>query len=213
MDVATVLTDFTTPAIEGTTDAIDGAITSTETWMQRLAEINAGDGPGTLTSFQRTLENAADTTSRLSELGSRAFDGLADSLTEFTFNGMNNFREFARSLIQDLIRIQIRSQLVGLFQAASGGGLFAGFFQNGGFIPRGQYGIVGEAGPELVRGPANVTSASGTEQILAGAGGNNVTINVNAIDAQSFTETVTQPSFREAIAAAMDLSNRDRGLA
>ena len=92
-------------------------------------------------------------------------------------------------------------------------GLFAGFFQNGGFIPRGQFGIVGEAGPEFVSGPARVTSAADTADILSGAGGSNVTINVNAIDAQSFTETVTQPSFREAIAAAMDLSNRDRGLA
>ena len=212
-DVATTLTDFTTPAIVETTDAIDGAITSTETWMQRLAEINAGDGPGTLTSFQRTLENAADTTMRLSEVGSRAFDGLADSLVDFTFNGMNNFRDFARSIIQDLIRIQIRSQLAGIFSAASGGNLFAGFFQNGGFIPRGQFGIVGESGPEIVNGPARVTSAADTADILSGAGGSNVTINVNAIDAQSFTETVTQPSFREAIAAAMDLSNRDRGLA
>ena len=212
-DVATVLTDFTTPAIEETTDAIDGAITSTETWMQRLAELTMGSGPGTLTSFERTLENAADTTSRLSELGSRAFDGLADSLTDFTFNGMNNFRDFARSIIQDLIRIQIRAQLVQLFQAASGGGLFAGFFQNGGFIPRGQYGIVGEAGPEIVRGPANVTSARGTEEILSGGSGTNITFNVQAIDVQSFTETVTQPQYYEAIAAAMDLSNRDRGLA
>ena len=212
-EVANTLDTATTPAIENTTDAIDDAITSTETWMRRLAEINAGDGPGTLTAFQRTLENAADTTMRLSEVGSRAFDGLADSLVDFTFNGMNNFRDFARSIIQDLIRIQIRSQLAGIFSAASGGNLFAGFFQNGGFIPRGQFGIVGESGPEIVNGPARVTSAADTADILSGSGGNNVTINVSTIDAQSFTDTVTQPSFREAIAAAMDLSNRDRGLA
>ena len=139
--------------------------------------------------------------SRLSELGSRAFDGFSDSLTDFVFTGMANFRDFARSIIRDLIRIQIRAQLVQLFSAASGGGgLFAGFFQNGGFIPRGQFGIVGEAGPEIVRGPAEVTSASGTEEILSGAGGGNITINVSAIDASSFTDTCllyTSPSPRD----------------
>ncbi|ECM1947327.1 phage tail protein, partial [Salmonella enterica subsp. enterica serovar Tennessee] len=35
---------------------------------------------------------------------------------------------------------------------------FAGMYDDGGTIPRGQYGIVGENGPEIVNGPANVTS-------------------------------------------------------
>ena len=35
---------------------------------------------------------------------------------------------------------------------------FAGMYDNGGAIPRGQFGIVGENGPEIVNGPANVTS-------------------------------------------------------
>ena len=199
-------------SIDAFTTATEETVVATGNWMEQLETLN-GDGPASLTSFQRTLENAMDTTSRLSELGSRAFDGFSDSLTDFVFTGMANFRDFAQSIIRDLIRIQIRAQLVQLFSAASGGGgLFAGFFQNGGFIPRGQFGIVGEAGPEIVRGPAEVTSASGTEEILSGAGGGNITINVSAIDASSFTDTVTQPRFREAIAAAMDLNNRDRGI-
>lgn len=35
---------------------------------------------------------------------------------------------------------------------------FAGMYDSGGYIPRGQFGIVGENGPEIVNGPANVTS-------------------------------------------------------
>jgi len=38
------------------------------------------------------------------------------------------------------------------------GGSFAGMYDSGGAIPRGQFGIVGENGPEIVNGPANVTS-------------------------------------------------------
>lgn len=37
---------------------------------------------------------------------------------------------------------------------------FAGGFQHGGTIPAGQFGLVGESGPELVSGPASVTPAA-----------------------------------------------------
>ena len=53
-----------------------------------------------------------------------------------------------------------------------GGGLgsilssvFAGFFADGGRIPRGQFGIVGEAGPEFVSGPAMVTPMGGGTRV------------------------------------------------
>ncbi|WP_342135296.1 phage tail tape measure protein [Providencia rettgeri] len=45
----------------------------------------------------------------------------------------------------------------------------AGMFDNGGFIPRGQFGIVGEYGPELVDGPAHITSRRKTAALAAAA--------------------------------------------
>ena len=39
---------------------------------------------------------------------------------------------------------------------------FAGAYDSGGYIPRGQWGIVGENGAEIVEGPANVTSRKNT---------------------------------------------------
>lgn len=57
------------------------------------------------------------------------------------------------------------------------GGLFGGFFANGGYLPAGKFGVAGEAGPELITGPANVTPMSGM---------GNVTYNIQAVDAQSF---------------------------
>lgn len=49
--------------------------------------------------------------------------------------------------------------------ATGGGGflsrLFAGAFAAGGTIPAGQFGIAGEAGPELITGPARVTPLAG----------------------------------------------------
>lgn len=44
---------------------------------------------------------------------------------------------------------------------------FAGMYDNGGAIPRGQFGIVGENGPEIVNGPANVTSRRRTAALAS----------------------------------------------
>ncbi|USR62752.1 phage tail tape measure protein [Lelliottia amnigena] len=47
------------------------------------------------------------------------------------------------------------------------GGTFAGMYDSGGAIPRGQFGIVGENGPEIVNGPANVTSRRRTAALAS----------------------------------------------
>lgn len=44
---------------------------------------------------------------------------------------------------------------------------FAGMYDSGGVIPRGQFGIVGENGPEIVNGPANVTSRRRTAALAS----------------------------------------------
>lgn len=48
---------------------------------------------------------------------------------------------------------------------------FAGLFDNGGNIPAGQWGIAGERGPEIIQGPANITSRRDTADIMNGAQG------------------------------------------
>jgi lambda family phage tail tape measure protein len=64
-------------------------------------------------------------------------------------------------------------------------GNFAGVFGAGGAIPAGSFGVVGERGPELVRGPAMVTP----QDKLGGPTQNTyVTNNINAVDAQSVAQ-------------------------
>ena len=71
----------------------------------------------------------------------------------------------------------------GISNAVSGvSKFFSGFFANGGMIPAGGYGIVGEAGPEFVSGPARVTPMGATT----------VNYNINAVDAQSFAALVAR---------------------
>lgn len=63
-------------------------------------------------------------------------------------------------------------------EISSGGtGSYAGAYDKGGYIPTGQYGIVGEYGPEIVNGPANVTGREATaRKMAAGSGPQQVTI-------------------------------------
>lgn len=71
--------------------------------------------------------------------------------------------------------------------AASSG--FAGLFDRGGDIRSGQWGIVGERGPEIVQGPANVTSRVDTARLMSSArsgsssqqsgNGNHVNVSIN----------------------------------
>lgn len=65
--------------------------------------------------------------------------------------------------------------------------LFAGFFADGGLIPNGTFGIVGENGPEPVfatAGGIGVLPNSGLRDTQGG--GSNVTVNIAARDVQSF---------------------------
>ena len=55
---------------------------------------------------------------------------------------------------------------------------FAGYFANGGTIPSGQFGVVGENGPEFVSGPAKVTPMGAGTVV-------NITVNSNGTTNQS----------------------------
>lgn len=60
----------------------------------------------------------------------------------------------------------------GAVMAAMLGALLAGAFDNGGYIPDGKVGIVGEYGPEIIKGPVAVTGRKTTEDILTSAASN-----------------------------------------
>jgi hypothetical protein len=70
-------------------------------------------------------------------------------------------------------------------------------FAEGGYIPGGKYGIVGERGPELIRGPASVIGTDETAAMLGGGGGiTQVTYNISAVDSRSFKDLVaSDPAF------------------
>lgn len=74
---------------------------------------------------------------------------------------------------------------------------FAGAFDNGGVIPRGQFGLVGERGPELIMGPVNIAGRNETsrrfrEMDQGGSGSGGAVVNIHNYAGAAVT-TNTRP--------------------
>jgi lambda family phage tail tape measure protein len=86
---------------------------------------------------------------------SSIMQNMNSAIDNFVTTGKFKFGDFARSVIQDLLKIELRAQASKLFSSMQGGisgflgSLFGGFFANGGQPPVGKPSIVGENGPEL----------------------------------------------------------------
>lgn len=149
------------------------------------------------------------------ERGQMAFDSvfgnMEAALNRFVQTGKLSFKDLARSIIQDLIRIQLRAQMIAIFRmmfpglggvtstglnsvGATGGYNALAPFADGGDPPVGRPALVGERGPEIF-----VPRTAGTiipNHDLAKMGGTtNVTNNyINAIDVKSFEDRLLSSS-------------------
>ena len=137
-------------------------------------------------AFADMSEGMAASMSKSIMAGKGLFDSFGSYLESWADKVLTQILE--QMLLQPMIN-QMGSWLGGMGGGSTGGfdlmSIFSGFFANGGYIPSGQVGIAGEAGAELITGPANVTPLNGE---MNSGGGQNVTININAIDTQSGTQ-------------------------
>lgn len=159
---------------------------------------------GRMTEFFRDLPTQM-------EVGAEAFDSVMGNmeraLNTFVQTGKLSFKDLARSIIADLIRIQMRAQMLSLFKGLFGG-LFSGGFGSGyafGNQDLGQYlmgngrasggpvdsntpYMVGERGPELFV-PRSSGSIVPNHALNSMGSTTNVTNNyIQAIDVQSFEQ-------------------------
>jgi phage-related minor tail protein len=150
-----------------------------------------------------------DSIIKMGQVHDAVFGNMMNSIEQFVRTGKMSFRDLARSIIQDLLLIQIRAQAVSLFSMIAGniGAAFrygtnigsqqtnmlaaqdAFFKADGGPVAGNQPYVVGERGPELF-----VPRGAGTiipNNQMGGMGTTNVTNNyINAIDAKSFEERI-----------------------
>ena len=171
-------------------NAIDVAVGLTKQVFRSLKQ-GIGD------AFADALLGAKSFKEALSELTHQVLRQLISGLVQlgieiFVFDVLREKIKGARLEAEALNR-QLRSQAMGqalgsMFGPIGSvvGSIFGGFFADGGRIQSGQFGVVGENGPEIVSGPANVTPMD-----EAGEGTTNVTFNISTIDATDFDTLLT----------------------
>ena len=75
---------------------------------------------GASAALENYLDSASDVAGQTQELFSNAFGNLEDGITQFVKTGKFQFKDFADSVIEDLIRIQVRQAAAGFLSSAFG---------------------------------------------------------------------------------------------
>ena len=140
-------------------------------------------------AFNKYIDDATNAANMAGQAFSSITSNMNSAIDKFVETGKFSFSDFARSVIQDLIKIELKAQATKLLGGIGGGGgilgaigsFFGGFFADGGSPPVNKPSIIGEKGPELFvprtagtvvpnggsMGPQNVTNNYITNQISA----------------------------------------------
>lgn len=176
--------------LKGVEEELNANIEATKQQEEQLGAVEEA-----IRSYKDGFLAAKDSVNVLEEInkaGARTFKGMEDALVKFVMTGKFNFKDFANSVIQDLIRIAVRKALVFAIDTATGGlgSIIGSFFGRaaGGPVAAGRPYMVGEQGPELFV-PQQTGSVVPNTQMGAAVGGEvTVNFNINAVDAASFDE-------------------------
>jgi hypothetical protein len=125
-------------------------------------------GPGLELSYQfeEAQASAVDLAASITDTLGAAISGLASGTMSFK----DAFSSMASSLMSDLSDITsqlLKSGLMSLLGnfggsfGAQGLGGFGGFYAEGGTLGAGKWGIAGENGPEIIKGPASISPMGG----------------------------------------------------
>jgi lambda family phage tail tape measure protein len=186
-------------------EGVDSLIAKEQERYDKSRQFNTG-WKQAMNDYVSAATNGAEAAKRVFD---KTFKGLEDLFINFAKTGKFEWKGFINSILEELVRSELQMTIAKIFGAmkpsggsSSGnffGNLFAGFFANGGQIPSGKFGVVGEAGPELISGPANITPMTQVPGVSS-AGATNVTYNINAVDARSFQQLVAaNPEFIYAV--------------
>jgi lambda family phage tail tape measure protein len=158
-------------------------------------------------AFKEYVDNATNAAQAAQRVFQKATQGMEDLIINFAKTGKFEFKGFMNSILEELLRSQVRSLMAQIFNLSGksatnaggllGGSIIPGFLAQGGSAMAGMPYVVGENGPEMF-----VPNQSGTvipNNQLAGAS-TYVTYNINAVDAMSFKQMVAaDPSFIYAV--------------
>ena len=106
--------------------------------------------------------------------GKAIVQGLIDGITAKWKTLMEKVKEFTKYLPDWMkggssTKVDVQHSSTAPAVQARKEGWFAGFYDKGGLIPAGKWGIAGEHGPEVVKGPANIISRRQTAAMASAA--------------------------------------------
>jgi lambda family phage tail tape measure protein len=150
---------------------------------------------GWKSAFDSYMENATNAAQQAGQAFNSVTSNMNSAIDKFVETGKFSFGDFARSVIQDLIKIELKAQaskiLSGVVSGAGSflGSLFGGFFANGGQPPVGKVSVVGEKGPELfVPKTAGTIIPNGGNGMNGNVSNTYITNNISAVDAKSVAQ-------------------------
>ena len=141
-----------------TIDSIYGAGTAFDALWQSM-EDGMPDVSNLETSFQSLAASISDSLGNAIEGLIMGTMSLKDAFASMASSLAQQLAQLAAQIIQSQI-LKIIGALAGIGGGAGlnlGGMVFGGLFADGGNLGSGKWGIAGEAGPEIVHGPANIT--------------------------------------------------------
>lgn len=180
-------------------------------------------------AYNNFIERSQDSAAIGAELFNNMTNSMTSALDRFVETGKLSFGNLIGSMIKDLLRFSMQSQMSGLFGALGGGGgigglfssstdfnngagLLGGFFADGGEPPVGIPSLVGERGAELFV-PRTAGTIIPNNQLSSMMGGQPQTVyngtviqNMNAIDTQSGVQFIAKN--KNAIFAANQSAQR-----
>ena len=108
---------------------------------------------GATRAFDDYAASAANVAEQTAGVFNRLYSGFEDNAISFAMTGKTTFKDYAQSVISDLIRIQLRAQMVSILGGTKGSGLL-------GTLISGVTSLFGGASPSATSSAYDLTSAS-----------------------------------------------------
>ncbi|NBB58963.1 phage tail tape measure protein [Pseudomonas sp. ODNR1LW] len=116
-------------------DELGKRLVAQQTYFSQVDAAQANWSNGAADALQDYVDQAADVAGQTKQLFTSAFSGLEDGIVDFVKTGKLSFKDMADSIIEDLIRIQVRQAAAGFLSSAfsaftgwgAGSGTMTGF--------------------------------------------------------------------------------------
>ncbi len=142
----------------GISATVSGALSSMRTWM--------------VNKWNEIVADVQSLPERFKAAGSAIIDSIMTGISD-KWDSLKAKLSSLSDLLPDWLKSDTKTPAFKIYntqETKPGFNPYAGPYDSGGYIPKGQFGIVGENGPEIVNGPANITSRRKTAALAAATG-------------------------------------------